>query len=349
MSLGTTLALLGLAGVGAFAAYKFGLFGAIKNGAGTVWDGIKNVWSAVGGWKFALGTAAALFIGKKLGGTKGLLIAGALAAAVGGFLWWKHHKEEQEKAAQIAAANQATPGVPGSEVASDLSSKSPGAPGSKSISGPSVERVDGPDQPTIAGAKPLTPVTDVPANLGKDAKTLATMTDAADPKAVRGDGIPFGDQKALKAMTDDSKAQVVADKKPGGPVTVTSDSTASPIQITKGPIVAPKKVGLSDQLAASTGSKAPKAPVVASATQPYDVVAGDSLSQIAWSRGMTVSQLLQTRGPTGETNADLLAKSSRGDFDPDLIYPGQRMYLPTSSSKAPISAKAPISLADGGR
>jgi LysM repeat protein len=336
MSLGT-LALLGLAGVGAFAAYKMGVFGAIK-----------NVWNAVGGWKFGLGTAAALFIGNKLGGTKGLLIAGALAAAVGGFLWWKHHKQEQEQAAQIAAANQATPGVPGSELAGNLSSKSPGAPGSTTV-GPkgSVERIDGPDQPPVAGAKSLTPVTDVPANLGKDAKT---MTDAADPKAVRVDGIPFGDQKALKAMTegDASKApQVVADKKQGGPVTVTSDTTASPIQITKGPIVAPKKVGLSDQLAASTGSKAPKAPVVPSAA--YDIVAGDTLSEIAYSRGMTVSQLLQSRGPTGETNADLLAKTGHGDFSPDLIYPGQRIYLPTSSSsKAPIGAKAPV-VADGGR
>ncbi len=67
---------------------------------------------------------------------------------------------------------------------------------------------------------------------------------------------------------------------------------------------------------------------------------GDTLWDIAREHGMTVEQLLATKGADGVTNRDRLAQSSpmvsRGrKFDPNLIFPGQKVVVPSQGERTP--------------
>ena len=84
---------------------------------------------------------------------------------------------------------------------------------------------------------------------------------------------------------------------------------------------------------ASGSTPTTSAPSSSGATQGYTIEWGDTLSDIAAAHGMTWQQLLALTGPDGQTNQQLLAGSSpmqgaARKFDPNLIFPGQKLYVP---------------------
>ncbi len=86
-----------------------------------------------------------------------------------------------------------------------------------------------------------------------------------------------------------------------------------------------------------TAAPAPSGGGGSSASSGYTIEWGDTLWDIAQANNMSVSQLLALSGPDGMTNQQRLASSSpmtgaSRQFNPNLIFPGQQLYLPPGGS-----------------